>query len=87
MRLNGSMGIRITFYPAAVHLCLDQFNAEKEIIPFEYETPPNAPVTTQVDKQWFCLLDALQWDKHKDALTNLANAVNDAWIAKLSSRA
>ena len=87
VRLNGSMGIRITFYPTAVHLCLEQFNAEKKTIPFEYETPPNAAVTTQVDKQWFCLLDELQWDKHKDALTQLARAVDDAWIAKLSGRA
>ena len=87
VRLNGSSGVRVTFYPTAVHLCLEQFNAEKETIPFEYETPPNAAVTTQVDKQWFCLLDALQWDKHKDALTKLANAVDDAWIAKLRGSA
>ena len=87
VRLDGSNGIRITFYPTAVHLCLDQFEAERETIPFELETPPNAAVTTQVDKQWFCLLDAHQWDTHKDVLTTLAKAVSDAWILQLSGEA
>ena len=87
VRLNGTRGVRITFYPTAVHLCSEQFAAEKETIPFEYETPRNAPVTTQVDVQWFCLVDASQWEEHKDALTRLAEAVNDAWIVKLNDKA
>ena len=87
VRLDGSRGVRITFYPTAVHLCLEQFKVESETIPFEYETPPNAAVTTQVDKQWFCLLDAPRWDTHKDALTRLAKAVNDSWIVMLSGKA
>ena len=87
VRLNGNMGVRITFYPTTVHICSELFEAEKESIPFEYETPPNAPVTTQVDKQWFCLLDATQWETHKDALTRLAEAINEAWIVRLSDNA
>ena len=83
VRLDGSRGIRITFFPTAVHLCLEQFNAARETIPFQDETPPNAPATTQVDKQWFCVLDSAQWQAHKDTITGLANAVNDAWLEKL----
>ena len=81
--VGGSERIRITFYPTAVHLCLEQFNKAKEATPFQYEPPPNAPITKQVDKQWFCVLNLAEWKKHKEAITSLANAVNDAWLERL----
>lgn len=49
--------IRVTFYPASVHLCWDAFQRWKEKNLFEFETPPNAPVTDKVSEQWYCSLD------------------------------
>ena len=72
--------IRVTFYPAAVHLCLEKFGKHKETIPFEFEIPPNAPTTKLVPEQWYCLLDEKTWDMHKEALTGLANDVQNAWL-------
>ena len=46
--------IRVTFYPAAIHLCFDQFQKMREKIPFELEIPPNAPPTEEVRDQWYC---------------------------------
>ncbi len=83
VRLEGSERIRITFYPTAVYLCQEKFGSTKETIQFQEENPPNAPITTQVDKQWFCVLDAAEWEAHKEAITSLANAVSDAWLERL----
>ena len=74
--------IRVTFYPAAVHLCWDQFQTIKETVQFQFETPPNAPTTSKVLQQWYCLLDAAQWETHKGALIALANDVIVAWRKK-----
>ena len=71
--------IRVTFYPGAVHVCLEKFREKKQSITFESENPPNAPTTTLVSEQWFCLLDEKKWAKHKQALTALAKDVYDAW--------
>ncbi len=71
--------IRVTFYPGAVHVCLEKFQDKKETIPFEFEKPPNAPTTKLVSEQWYCLLDEKKWEMHKEALTALANDVHDAW--------
>ena len=38
-------GIRITFYPAAVDLCYEEFEQLKRAIPFQAEKPPNGPGT------------------------------------------
>ena len=83
LRLEGSRGIRVTFYPTAVHLCQEKFGSAKEALQFQEENPPNAPTTTQVDKQWYCVLDAAKWEAHKEATTSLANAVSDAWLERL----
>ena len=70
--------IRVTFYPGAVHV-LEKFQEKEQSITFESEKPPNAPTTTRVSEQWFCLLDEKKWEKHKQALTTLAKDVYDAW--------
>ena len=74
--------IRITFYPASVHLCRDVFEKEKGTIPFQFEKPPNAPTTSEVSEQWYCLLDEKRWETHKDAIIALATKVHDAWQEK-----
>ncbi len=71
--------IRITFFPGAVHMCLNDFQEEKETIGFKTEKPPNAPPTKSVSEQWFCLLDAEEWKKRKEAIATLTKKVRDAW--------
>ena len=71
--------IRVTFYPGAVDVCLEKFEARKETIPFEFERPPNAPTTERVTEQWYCRLDETTWKMHKEELTTLAQDVHDAW--------
>ena len=73
--------IRVTFYPGAVHVCLNKFQdkRDKKEIPFEFEKPPNAPPTKRVPEQWYCLLDEEKWEMHKEALIALANDVDGAW--------
>ncbi len=71
--------IRVTFYPGAVDVCLEKFQAKKETIPFEFEGPPAAPTTKRVTEQWYCRLDKTTWETHKAELTALAQDVHDAW--------
>ena len=71
--------LRITFFPAAVHLCSEKFEQQKQHIPFEYEKPPNASTTQKVAAQWYCLLDSKGWETHKPALIALASDVCEAW--------
>ena len=75
----------ITFYPVSIHLCESEFSNAKESIPFAYKRPPNAPPTNKIDKQWYCLLDKHEWEKHKDTLLGLASAVYEAWNEALQS--
>ena len=72
----------MTFYPRAVHFCLDKFENKRrqETIPFDTEAPPAAWPTDQVSEQWYCLLDKSTWEQHKEALTALAQEVHDAWL-------
>ena len=59
MRVRGSHSvtidepgkIRITFYPAAVDLCHEEFEQLKDAIQFEAEKPPNAPKTRRAPNQ------------------------------------
>lgn len=74
--------IRLTFYPAAVHLCHNEFKKVEQTIPFESRKPPNAPPTNTVLNEWYCLLDDKNWPKHKGTLAALASAVTDAWSRK-----
>lgn len=53
-------------------------------IPFQFEPPPNAPMTERAPEQWYCLLDAGEWAEHKDALIRLVASVDEAWIERLN---
>ncbi len=71
--------IRITFYPAAVDLCHEQFEKLKNSIPFEGEKPPNAPATRHASNQWYCRLDEESWHEGKARLFEFVRHVEDAW--------
>ena len=71
--------IRITFYPAAVDLCLEDFEQLKDAIPFEAEKPPNAPATRRAPNQWYCRLDERSWQRGRARLIDFVRAVEDAW--------
>ena len=74
---NGKM--LVTFFPVSVHLCKAKFQEAERSITFEREPPPNAPRTNDVSEQWYCILDRAEWDKHKETLFDLADAVSAAW--------
>ena len=69
----------VTFFPVSVHLCEAKFKEVARSITFEREPPPHAPRTNDVSEQWYCILDRSEWDKHKETLFNLAEAVSSAW--------
>ena len=71
--------IRITFYPAAVDICQEQFEELKNSIPFEAEKPPNAPATRHAPNQWYCRLDEGSWHEGKARLIEFVRHVEDAW--------
>ena len=77
--------IRVTFFPAAVHVCKDRFEIKGMPIRFKAEKPPNAPQTEQVEQQRFCQLNGDDWNQHKKALTALVNDVHEAWLEVIRS--
>ena len=63
--------IRVTFDPATVDLCHEEFEQLKDAIPFEAEKPPNAPATRRAPNQWYC-----RWERgEKRAAMAVAAAV------------
>ena len=72
--------IRVTFYPAAVHVCKDKFKSKETPIGFKFEKSRHAPRTELVDQQWVCRLSRDEWDKHKEDLTTLVKDVHEAWL-------
>ena len=74
---NGEM--RITFFPASVHLRKSEFQEAEQVIPFRREPPSNAPTTNEVEEQWFCVLSRDGWATHKEQLIALVSDVYEAW--------
>ena len=74
-----SSKIRITFYPASIHLCWNEFQIHKEQVPFQFEEPKNARPTERVSQQWYCVLNKEDWETHKEMLTSLARTVCNTW--------
>lgn len=70
---------RVIFFPAAVDLCLDEFDELKQVIPFDLESPSNAPPTEQVPQQWSCRLDEDRWREHRDRIAELVRLVDERW--------
>lgn len=79
LNLEANGRIRVTFFPAAVHLCRDEFAKADTGINFERQTPSNAPTTAGVAEEWFSLLDEEGWGRHRDALLTLCKNVAEAW--------
>lgn len=73
--------IRITFYPAAVHLCHERFEQLKDTLTFKLESPPNAPTTSLIGEQWYCVLNEDQWKNHRAVIAELVRAVREEWLA------
>ena len=71
--------IRITFYPAAVDLCYEEFEQLKRAIPFGAEKRPNAPATRRATNRWYCRLDERSWQRFRTPLIAFVRAVEDAW--------
>lgn len=82
VRLQKGGKIRISFFPAAIHVCKADFQ-NHESIPFSKTPSANASPTQQASDVWFCVLNKPQWEKHEVALTNLASAVHRKWSKKL----
>lgn len=79
LTIDDGRKIRITFFPASVHLCRERFEQLKEVIQFESQTPPNAPLTPSVRNQWFCRLDKDSWHDSKSHLVDFVKDVKEAW--------
>ena len=70
---------RVIFLPAAVDLCLDEFEGLKQEIQFDLEPPGRAPTTEQVSKRWSCRLDKDRWQEHKDRIAKLVRLTDERW--------
>ena len=77
--IDESGELRVTFFPAAVHVCKKKFEEQRKTILFEFGTPPHAPTTGRIQVQWSCRLNAETWNKHKEILTTLARDVREEW--------
>ena len=77
--IDGHGTLRITFYPAAIDLCLDKFEKLKETIKFKSEKPPNAPWTQRAPKQWYCRLDENSWQSGKALIIEFVRTVENTW--------
>ncbi len=77
---NGPNGrIRVTFFPAAVHLCRDDFTEADEALRFEKKPAFSTQVTGEVDKAWSCSLGEEDWNQHRHLLVSLCEKVAAAW--------
>jgi len=79
IRIAGPGKVEILFFPAAVDLCLQEFEKLKRAIPFECEPPSNAPPTELVTEQWGCRLDEGGWTEHKERIAELVRLVDERW--------
>lgn len=79
IEIAGPGEIRVIFFPAAVELCLDEFQELKDEIPFDCRPPINAWPTERVSEQWFCRLDESGWQEHKDSIAGLVRMVDERW--------
>ena len=70
---------RIVFLPAAVDLCVGEFEELRQVMPFDLEPPPNAPTTERVPEQWSCRLDESGWREHQGRIEGLVRMVDDRW--------
>ena len=85
VRFESPDKIRVTFFPAAVHVCKERFDNKELRGGFEPETSRNAPRTAQVEHQRSWRLNRDDWNLHKAPLTELVNHVHEAWLEAMRS--
>ncbi len=73
--------IRIIFFPAAVELCLSEFQELKDAIRFDCRRPINTWPTERAPEEWFCRLDESGWREHKGSIAELVRLVDERWRA------
>ena len=84
VRLVEPGSIKVSFYPVAVELCLDEFTAQHNL--FERAPSNSAPRTERVEDVWFCVLSRERWEGEEGAaVVRLADAVNAQWLEGLRS--
>ena len=79
LNLEHDRGIRITYFPGAVHLCPHEFAQADKEIHFRRQRPSNAPTTSTVSEEWFTVLNDESWQRHRDLLLSVCESVTDAW--------
>lgn len=77
--------VRLTFSPFAVHLCEEEFEKHRALVPFSKEKP-NFYRTQRVSQQWSCLLNEEEWATHRDILAALASSVHKEWQVRRNAQ-
>ena len=73
-------GVSIVFYPNAVELCTDEFRRPIEQIPFQTWPKGREDQALEVANTEIQFgVAAEDWEKHKEKLTALVQAVYEAW--------
>ncbi len=73
--------IRVTFFPATVHLCHNELNDADQEFAFEQRPPSSAPTTDRVGEEWSTVLDKDKWRRKRHGLSSLCGKVAEAWKA------
>ena len=71
--------VRVTFFPAAIHLCRADFTEAEQKIPFQKKPAFSVQVTGEVDEEWSCSLGEEDWNQHSGLLISLCESVAEAW--------
>lgn len=71
--------IRVTFFPAAVHLCTADFAEAEQVLRFQKNPAFSVQVTGEVDEEWSCTLSEEDWKQHRHLLVSLCEKVAEAW--------
>ena len=79
LNLEHDGGIRITYFPGAVHLCRHEFAQADKEIGFRRQRPSNTPTTSEVSEEWFTVLNEERWQRHRELLLSVCESVTAAW--------
>ena len=71
--------VRVTFFPAAIHLCRGDFAESEQRIQFQKKPAFSVQVTGEVNEEWSCSLDEKAWEQHRHLLVSLCEKVAEAW--------
>ena len=77
--------LRVTFRPAAIHLCEAKFQEAHRSIHFQRGKAWIGANTHTHSERWYRDLDREEWNTHKETLFDLAEAVSRAWDEAVSA--